>query len=149
LGHKKTDEYWIEEYTSENGEKVKLWECPCCGYPTLTQLDHYEICYLCDWEDDGQEDDDADRVRGGPNSDYSLTEARENFKKYLNMYRPHDGREDVFDNKTINSIKMQIIKLFKEINKNNREETIQKIIELKERMREELDIIYYGKARKN
>src|SRR5579863_7304160 len=28
--------------------------CPCCGYPTLTDRDAYEICCLCNWEDDGQ-----------------------------------------------------------------------------------------------
>ena len=50
----------------------------------------YEICGLCDWEDDGQDDDDADQIAGGPNSNYSLTEARGNFEKHLTMYRPSD-----------------------------------------------------------
>lgn len=62
--------------------------CPCCGYPTLEELSAYEICELCNWEDDGQGDADADSVRGGPNSDYSLTEARENFTRYRIMYAP-------------------------------------------------------------
>jgi hypothetical protein len=56
--------------------------CPCCGYATLTERDAYEICCLCNWEDDGQNNDDADEVRGGPNGAYSLTEARENFRRY-------------------------------------------------------------------
>ncbi|MGW4819347.1 CPCC family cysteine-rich protein [Streptomyces sp. NPDC004227] len=34
---------------------------------------------VCFWEDDGQDDHDADRVRGGPNGRLSLTEARKNF----------------------------------------------------------------------
>jgi hypothetical protein len=62
--------------------------CPCCGYPTLREAVAYEICELCNWEDDGQGDADAKAVRGGPNGLYSLAEARLNFKKYLVMYRP-------------------------------------------------------------
>jgi hypothetical protein len=65
--------------------------CPCCRYPTLPTGTDYEICELCNWEDDGQGDDDASEVRGGPNSDYSLAEARENFNKYRVMYEP--GRD--------------------------------------------------------
>ncbi|WP_261769601.1 CPCC family cysteine-rich protein [Paenibacillus polysaccharolyticus] len=42
----------------------------------------WEICCLCNWEDDGQDDPHADEVWGGPNQDYSLAEARENFKKH-------------------------------------------------------------------
>lgn len=32
------------------------------------------------WQDDGQDDHDADTVRGGPNRQLSLTEARANFR---------------------------------------------------------------------
>lgn len=62
--------------------------CPCCGFHTLTERAAYEICELCNWEDDGQGDANADEVRGGPNSDYSLTEARRNFVAYRVMYHP-------------------------------------------------------------
>ncbi|MFN7948415.1 MAG: CPCC family cysteine-rich protein [Blastocatellia bacterium] len=62
--------------------------CPCCGYPTLGERGAFEICFLCDWEDDGQDDLGADEIRGGPNQDYSLTEARLNFEEYLVMYPP-------------------------------------------------------------
>lgn len=62
--------------------------CPCCGYPTLEANADYEICELCNWEDDGQSDADADEIRGGPNADYSLSEARLNFRKYGVMYSP-------------------------------------------------------------
>src|ERR1700736_2803504 len=27
--------------------------CPCCGYPMLDGRAGYDICPLCDWEDDG------------------------------------------------------------------------------------------------
>ena len=66
--------------------------CPCCGFPTLGGRATYEICAICDWEDDGQDDHNADEILGGPNRDYSLTEARGNFKARGSMYRPEDTR---------------------------------------------------------
>ncbi|WP_052350655.1 CPCC family cysteine-rich protein [Paenibacillus gorillae] len=62
------------------------YHCPCCGYLTLEERGAFEICYLCSWEDDGQDDSNADEVRGGPNGEYSLTEARDNFKMNDTMY---------------------------------------------------------------
>lgn len=62
--------------------------CPCCGYPTLVERVHYEICDLCSWEDDGQDDPEADEVWGGPNYHLSLSQARQNFELYLNKYPP-------------------------------------------------------------
>lgn len=43
---------------------------------------HYEICPICFWEDDGQDDIEADFVWGGPNGQLSLTQARANFLKF-------------------------------------------------------------------
>jgi hypothetical protein len=65
--------------------------CPCCYLPTLKSRQDFNICILCDWEDDGQDDHNADKVLGGPNRDYSLTEARQNFQQYFTMYRPADA----------------------------------------------------------
>jgi Cysteine-rich CPCC len=59
----------------ENGP----YRCPCCGFLTLAERGNFEICPVCFWEDDGQDDHDADRVRGGPNGWLSLTAARGNF----------------------------------------------------------------------
>jgi hypothetical protein len=56
------------------------YACPCCGFITLTERSAYEICRVCYWEDDGQDEHDADRVRGGPNARLSLTAARANFR---------------------------------------------------------------------
>lgn len=64
------------------------FRCPCCGYPTLSAEAAYEICELCNWEDDDQGDVEADEVWGGPNSDYSLAEARSNFLQFRVMYAP-------------------------------------------------------------
>ncbi|WP_345359683.1 CPCC family cysteine-rich protein [Saccharopolyspora cebuensis] len=56
------------------------YPCPCCGFVTLDERGGFEVCSVCFWEDDGQDDHDADRVRGGPNGSLSLTEARRNFR---------------------------------------------------------------------
>ena len=56
--------------------------CPCCGYLTLTERGGFDICAVCFWEDDGQDDQDADVVREGPNERLSLTTARRNFKDF-------------------------------------------------------------------
>src|SRR5580693_2661419 len=56
--------------------------CPCCGYLTLGERGGYDICPVCFWEDDGQDDNDADTVRGGPNGSLSLTQARKNFRDF-------------------------------------------------------------------
>jgi hypothetical protein len=67
---------------SRPDEPQKTYRCPCCHYKTLFGRGGYEICPVCWWEDDGQDDHDADDVRGGPNGALSLTEARKNFASY-------------------------------------------------------------------
>ena len=42
----------------------------------------WEICPVCFWEDDGQDDPRADEVFGGPNGSLSLSEARRNFQAF-------------------------------------------------------------------
>ena len=56
--------------------------CPCCGHQTLDERGGYEICPVCLWEDDGQDDHDASVVRGGPNGELSLSEARTNYREF-------------------------------------------------------------------
>lgn len=60
----------------------KPYACPCCRFLTLEQRGAFEICPVCFWEDDGQDDRDADIARGGPNSTLSLSDARKNFLKF-------------------------------------------------------------------
>jgi len=56
--------------------------CPCCGFKTNGERGSYEICAVCFWEDDGQDDHNADEVLGGPNGDLSLTVARANYRAF-------------------------------------------------------------------
>lgn len=58
------------------------FSCPCCSSITLDERAGYEICPVCFWEDDGQDDHDADEVRGGPNGALSLAEARRNYADF-------------------------------------------------------------------
>ncbi len=81
---------WFEWYADkvcnrsvyEPPEDGVTYRCPCCGYKTLNERGGYDICPVCFWEDDGQDDHDADVVRGGPNGSISLTEARANYQKF-------------------------------------------------------------------
>ncbi|MBP0580568.1 hypothetical protein J8I29_14685 [Labrys sp. LIt4] len=58
------------------------FRCPCCRYWTLSERGGYEVCPVCHWEDDGQNDHDASQVRGGPNGLLSLSQARCNFERF-------------------------------------------------------------------
>jgi hypothetical protein len=53
-----------------------------CRHKTLHSRGAFEICPVCFWEDDGQDDHDADDTRGGPNGTLSLSEARKNFQTH-------------------------------------------------------------------
>jgi hypothetical protein len=48
---------------------------------TLRDRGGYDICPVCFWEDDGQDDPHADEVWGGPNGNLSLTAARRNYRE--------------------------------------------------------------------
>jgi hypothetical protein len=56
--------------------------CPCCRCKTLSKRAICAICPVCFWEDDGQDDDDADRVVGGPNGELSLTQGQANYREF-------------------------------------------------------------------
>lgn len=56
--------------------------CPCCGFTTLSALGGFEICPVCFWQDDGQDDPHAAEVWGGPNGDLSLAQARKNYAQF-------------------------------------------------------------------
>lgn len=56
--------------------------CPCCKHRTLSARAEHEVCPVCFWEDDGQDEDEADVVRGGPNGRLSLSAARANYAAF-------------------------------------------------------------------
>lgn len=72
----------FDDYLKAN--EIKLFTCPSCGYPTLNERGGYEICTICDWEDDNQDNETADEIWGGPNSNLSLTESRLQIGHVLN-----------------------------------------------------------------
>jgi Cysteine-rich CPCC len=57
----------------------KSHRCPCCKFKTLRGRGQDEICPVCFWHDDGQDESEADEVRGGPNGKLSLRQAQKNF----------------------------------------------------------------------
>jgi hypothetical protein len=95
----------IEAFLKTQGS-IRL-ACPSCGYPTIDGRGDFDICSVCDWEDDGQDDDDADDVRGGPNSDLSLIDSRLRIGTFLvELARKMGG--------TINSNPMEVLQAVRE-----------------------------------
>ena len=74
---------WFHAYADRlDAQPVDLpLRCPCCYCLTLTDRGGFDICQVCFWEDDGQDDHDVEAVRGGPNGDLSLAEARANYRR--------------------------------------------------------------------
>lgn len=123
----------IENAAHQNHKKyLDYFICPCCNYPTLTERGGYDICRLCFWEDDGQDDSCADEVWGGPNSDYSLTEARENFKKHFIMFRSTDDKFHIQADKI--ELKKKIILQYQELFKLKDNEKEKKWSEIKKNL---------------
>ena len=96
---------WFETYVNRIEQSVLKppqpglrYPCPCCGYLTLPERGGYDICELCNWEDDGQDDPHAHEVWGGPNGAYSLSEARANFRQHLIMYDPGKPKKRIGGN---------------------------------------------------
>jgi hypothetical protein len=67
----------LSDSISVSGEQEELFCCPCCNYKTLEERGQYEICRVCFWEDDGNDDG---AKYSSVNGMY-LKEARENFLK--------------------------------------------------------------------
>jgi len=69
------------------GESIKLESCPCCGNRTIGERGNYEICKVCWWEDEGQDNQHSEQVMGGPNYEISLVMGRYNYLTY-GLYDP-------------------------------------------------------------
>ena len=73
-------EYKGYSYLTPQGENQCVFECPCCDLPNLTEPQCWEICLICNWEDD------VSQEAGGANGTYSLSDARENLESHKHMY---------------------------------------------------------------
>ena len=72
---------WFNQYVArfESQPTGLPLRCPCCGCKTLDERGEWDICPVCFWEDEGQDDHNADEVYGGANGPLSLSEARTNY----------------------------------------------------------------------
>ena len=84
-----TNDFLCEKLNIEKiiGEPIKLESCPCCGYRTIGARGNYDICKVCWWEDDGQDNQHPERIIGGPNYGTSLAMGRYNYLMY-GLYDP-------------------------------------------------------------
>ncbi len=76
---------FLSKYTGleiTEGLHTKLETCPCCGFKTIEKRFEFEICLVCWWEDDGQDNETADGYGSGANGGITLTQGRYNFLKY-------------------------------------------------------------------
>lgn len=79
----------FDEYIKQL-QLTRCCTCPSCGYPTIDSRGHYNMCVICHWEDDNQDDPRADEEWGGPNT-LSLTESRLKIGKKLQESAKHLG----------------------------------------------------------
>lgn len=121
-------------------KKLNRVTCPCCGYPTLEARGNYDICELCNWEDDGQDDEDSSKVLGGPNGDYSLDEARQNFQKYRIMYSPDNNTTIAgADSEETKNLKTELASIFDRMATENKiSELWQQALKLEKALDQEL-----------
>ena len=56
-----------------------LFPCPCCGNLTLSEINTFEICNVCFWEDDPIQSSDPNYSGGANNC--SLIQARNAWRK--------------------------------------------------------------------
>ncbi len=61
-------------------KETNLFTCPCCGYKTLKEEPPgtFEICRICNWEDDDLQFDDPDSTEGA-NNGLSLRDWQKDF----------------------------------------------------------------------
>lgn len=116
---KKHLNHFVEPTGSSGKSQTTRYTCPCCGFPTLHERKLYDSCTVCFWEDDGQDDTEADEVWGGPNGDYSLTDARSNFMNYLSMFSPKDeGDFPIHSGEPARKAKQDLLDYYERIKEN-------------------------------
>src|ERR1700730_13188145 len=73
-------EYAMREMVFVEPAEGVRYRCPCCRYKTLESRGDYEICPVCFWEDDGQDDADADVYQAFSPNHMSVTQGRQNYQ---------------------------------------------------------------------
>ena len=89
-GHTQEIQYWCQQTIDDMVKKSVFappqegvcYRCPCCHYKTLEERGGYNICPVCFWEDDGQDDEDAHTNRIFSPNHMSLEFARENYRRF-------------------------------------------------------------------
>ncbi len=75
---------WVAEFSADYERalrEVARFVCDCCGYRTLLSKGSYEICDVCDWEDDEVAGRAGVDTFSGPNN-MTLREGRANFAQH-------------------------------------------------------------------
>ncbi len=60
---------------------MKKYPCPVCGSEVIEEEGNFEVCPVCNWEDDNLQRDEPDYT-GGAN-EMSLNQAKEAYRKGL------------------------------------------------------------------
>ena len=86
----RSDMNWRSIYKAYEERGVKMKErtdtrhlCPVCGKYEFENKNSFDICPVCNWEDDGVQLDDPDWTEGA--NQMSLNEAREAYKNGLQV----------------------------------------------------------------
>ena len=67
------------------------YPCPCCGNLVFSELHAFEICPICNWEDDNVQFEDANYI-GGANQK-SLNTCRKLWKEQVNLKHPNNFKK--------------------------------------------------------
>ena len=65
----------------DKADDRKLYVCPCCHNNTLSERGQYFICPVCDWEDDGLDENHVSHCNG-----MKLSEAQIRYQKTGTIY---------------------------------------------------------------
>lgn len=80
-------------------EKPERFSCDCCGFPVIMNPGRYEMCTLCEWEEENYAIDT--NYGGEPNGSYMLFDSRKHFEKHGCMYLPEEDYTDFERNTTL------------------------------------------------
>lgn len=98
----------FDEYILKN--KLNIYTCPCCWFPTLRKRNVYDICQICNWEDDWQDFFNQNIVKWWPNWNLSLLEAKKNIYWFFDYDKILFLLKDNYNKKYILNLILDILK---------------------------------------